>query len=197
MARVEDGYSRFVALAKVLLPLAALMILSVLFLFSRGTDPGSDIPYAEVEALAEEPKIVGPSYAGVAENGAVIALRAAEIRPLREGVYQATGLRGEVTMADGRRVDLQAGAAEFDEPGQAARLTGLSRVVTSDGYEIETRGVEADLAAGILRVPGALEARTPFGELSAGAMRLDDAETGAGLVFSDGVRLLYVPADRP
>ena len=191
----EDGYSRFVALAKVLLPLAALMILSVLFLFARRTEPEAEIPY--VEALAEEPRIVGPSYAGVAENGAVIALKAREIRPLGDGVYTATGLRGDVTMADGRRVELQAGGAEFDEPGQVARLTGLSRVVTSDGYRIETRGGEADLSAGVITVPGALEVRAPFGALTAGGLRLEDAESGAGLVFTGGVRLLYDPQDRP
>ena len=198
MAAVEDGWSRFVSLAKVLLPLAALMLLSVLFLFSRTPDPDPDIPYAEIEALAEEPRLVGPSYAGVGQNGATIALKAEEIRPMGDGVFAATGLLGDVAMADGRLVQLQAGGAEFDEPGRVARLTGLARVVTSDGYEIETRGIEADLAAGPQLVPGELEARAPFGELTAGGMRLEDSGSGNGMVFTNGVRLLYDPkAPRP
>ena len=195
MAPVEDGWSRFVALAKVLLPLLALMLLSVLFLFARRPDPEPDLPYAEAEALAAEPRIVGPSYAGTARNGAVISLRAEEIAPIagRDGAFRATALRGEVAMPDGRQVELQSGGAEFDEAARAARLSGLSRVVTSDGYEIEARAVEADLDAGVITVPGPLEARAPFGELTAGGLRLEDAQSGAGLVFTGGVRLLYDP----
>ena len=42
-----DRYSRMVAIFKVLLPLAALAILSTLFLLSRTIDPTTTIPFAD------------------------------------------------------------------------------------------------------------------------------------------------------
>jgi lipopolysaccharide export system protein LptC len=82
MAR-RDRHSRVVGWLKVALPLAALAILSTLFLLSDRIDPEDALPYAEVdvEELAREPRMTAPTYAGMTTDGAALSLTAVEARP--------------------------------------------------------------------------------------------------------------------
>ncbi|HDR29767.1 MAG TPA: hypothetical protein ENN83_14595, partial [Rhodovulum sp.] len=63
MASHDNAYSRFIALAKIVLPLAALGILSTLFLISRDTPSGDDLPYSRVavDELIREQRIGAPN----------------------------------------------------------------------------------------------------------------------------------------
>ncbi|SHJ00494.1 hypothetical protein [Wenxinia saemankumensis] len=193
MATYDNAYSQFVAGAKVLLPLIAVALLSTLFLWARGPAEPSDLTYQGIEDIAREPRVTAPAYAGIARNGAVVSLRADEIRPQgREGgAGTATALRATMDMADGRRIEMRADAGTFDDAARRAALTGLARVVTSDGFEMETSGLEADLAAGEIRSTGPLEVQAPFGALT--AARMSAGTDGGPLLFSGGVRLVYTP----
>src|SRR5687768_1056659 len=66
--------SRVVAWAKVLLPLGALGLLSTVFLLAREPLGVIDIPYAELEEIAREPRIDRPRLAGVAPDGTTVTL---------------------------------------------------------------------------------------------------------------------------
>lgn len=193
MAVHDNAYSRFVGAAKVLLPLAALGLLSTLFLFARNEGGTSDIPFAEIEAIARDQRVVAPSFAGIARNGAVMSVRAGEIRPLPEtgDVFAATGLSARIEMPAGREIEMSAERGELDSTDRLARLTGIARLSTSDGYTMETVGLEADLTAGTVRSLGPLEVHAPFGEVT--AEHLTVGEVAETMVFSGGVRLLYRP----
>ena len=76
MARFDNFHSRLVARAKIFLPLTSLAILATLFLFSRSPDTVSDIPYArvDIESLAREQRLDGPTFATVTEDGAQLEI---------------------------------------------------------------------------------------------------------------------------
>ncbi|GGL55745.1 hypothetical protein [Wenxinia marina] len=202
MTQAGDAHTRVVAAAKVALPLVALALLSTLFLFARTGGPDPDIRYSDVEAIAREPRVTAPAFAGIGRNGAVISMRAGEMRPVDGDTqsFTATKLAAEMSMPDGRRFELSAETGAYDAATRTAQLTGLARVDTSDGYSMETAGLEADLGAGTLRSLGPLEVHAPFGELTAARMSVENAEGGPRLMFSGGVRLIYRPdrtGDRP
>jgi lipopolysaccharide export system protein LptC len=71
MAR-HNRYSRLVGGLKVVLPIAALGLLSTLFLLSDPPDPDRALPYAEVDVaqLARELRLTQPRLAGVLPTGA-------------------------------------------------------------------------------------------------------------------------------
>ena len=199
MAAYDNPYSRYVAWMKVLLPLGALALLSTMFLFARPPAPrDADIPYADIEALAREQRMSDPSFTGVAEDGSLIAIAAQSARPLPGSPESlaATHLVAEIDSPDGTRVEIRAGEGAIDAAAGLARLTGLARVTTSTGYEMETRALTADLDSGRVESEGALEIRAPFGDLTAGAMVIETPGNGAGrrMFFTDGVRLVYRPA---
>jgi len=190
--------SRVVAWAKVLLPLAALALLSTVFLVARGPEAEVEVPFARIEEIAREPRMDKPQLAGVAEDGTTLALTANRITPAadRPDAFALTAPRLETRSPEGGAARLAAGAGEVDGPSQQLHLSGGVHVELERGIVVETPELTADLATGTL-VSGAVTAESPFGSIVAGALTLEQGEgNGARLVFNQGVRLLYLP-ERP
>ncbi|MBS3981617.1 MAG: LPS export ABC transporter periplasmic protein LptC [Rhodobacteraceae bacterium] len=198
MARV-DRHTRVVGWLKVALPLAALAILSTLFLVARRIDPDAALPYAEVdvEDLAREPRMTAPTYAGTTEDGSALTLSADEARPAAEGsAAQAARLRLELATPDGGRTELVAAEARMDDTTRQVVLSGGVTLTTSTGYRLETAEVAAKLDRTWLESRAPVTATGPAGEISAAGMVLsqDNRTPGAYvLVFKGGVRLVYQP----
>jgi lipopolysaccharide export system protein LptC len=198
MARA-DRHTRVVGWLKVVLPLAALAILSTLFLVARRIDPEAALPYAEVdvEELAREPRMTAPTYAGTTSDGASVTLSAEEARPAAEGSpAQAAGLRLDLATPDGGRTELVAADARMDDTAKELVLSGGVTVTTSTGYRLETAEVAARLDRTGLESRAPVRATGPAGEITAEGMVLsqDNRTPGAYvLVFKGGVRLVYQP----
>jgi lipopolysaccharide export system protein LptC len=197
MAVHDNRYSRIVGWLKVLLPLAALSLLSTVFLFARNSGTDTTLPYAEIADIAQDPRISDPSFAGIADDGSVVGINARTIRPDpdRENMFMIADLEMNIDATDGTRIVVTAGDGVFDGAAQVITLDNLARVTTTNGYSMETNGLVADLGSGTVESVGALEVRTPFGELTAGGMRIAAGPDGTGtqMVFNQGVRLLYRP----
>lgn len=196
MAGPDNLYSVFVNWSKILLPMAAIALLSTLFLWARDTAPTA-VPFAELERIAREPRIREPYFAGIANDGSVIALRAEEIRPdpVQADAFAIDTVEAEVDATDGSTVFITAGRGQIDPRGQLVRMTGLARLTSSSGYVMETAGLTANLETGVITSLGALEVQAPFGEFTAGSLTISLSEDGSGqqMVFNGGVRLLYRP----
>ncbi|PIE09205.1 MAG: hypothetical protein CSA72_13970 [Rhodobacterales bacterium] len=186
-------YSRFVRWAQILLPLAALALLATLFLFARAPGDPTEIPYAEVEAIARSERLSKPSFSGVTAGGDTVTASAREVRPEGEGA-RADGLSVRIETPTGATVDLSAGQGQFDAAAGSARLEGLARVESSTGYQMETGALSADLKTGRVVSDGDLEVRAPYGRVTAGQLVIEPSDDGAQtLVFRNGVHLLYQP----
>ena len=194
-----DRHTRVVGWLKVVLPLAALAILSTLFLVARRIDPEDALPYAEVdvEDLAREPRMTAPTYAGTTEDGAALTLSADEARPAAEGqAARAAGLRLDLATPDGGRTELLAAEARMDDSSRQVVLSGGVTVTTSTGYRLETAEIEAKLDRTGLESRSAVVATGPAGEIRADGMSLSQDNRTPGsyvLVFKGGVRLVYQP----
>jgi lipopolysaccharide export system protein LptC len=197
MDRQGNLYSHFVAGLKVLLPLGALALLSTMFLFANGPGPDPAIPFAEIEAIAIDPRVGDPHFAGIADDGSVISIIANEIRPDagQKDAFSIDAIRATIDATDGSRIEITAGQGQLEPRNKIARLTGLARVSTSSGYVLETAGLVADLNSGTVTSIGALEAQAPYGDFSAGGLVISNSRSGEGsqMVFNGGVHLLYKP----
>jgi lipopolysaccharide export system protein LptC len=190
----KNFYSQFVGFLKVTLPLAALILMSTVFLFARAPSPETTIPYAEIQEIAREPGLSGAQFSGVADDGSVISLTARNTRPVGDIITADTLLAG-IDTVDGTRIDISAGTGEINNSAQTARLTGLARMVTSNGYEMETAGFIANFSTGRIVSEGALEVQAPFGALTAGNLVIETPEgtDEQVMLFQNGVRLVYTP----
>lgn len=197
MTASDNLHSQVVGWAKVLLPLAALVLLSTLFLFARKNEEAESIPYAEITALAREQVITNPSFSGVSDTGAVIQIRADAARPDLEMPTRVTidAPRLMLDAADGTSLRVNAGAGMIDSAAGIAQMTGLARLITSNGYTMESSGLDADLETGTVTSHGQMAIQAPFGQLTAGQVVIHWAESGEGqqLQFTQGVKLVYEP----
>jgi len=194
MTKDDNLYSQFVGFLKIILPLAALALMSTVFLFARAPTQETAIPYAEIEEIAREPRLSGAQFSGVADDGSVIEINAGTTRPNGD-LMMIESLSATIESVSGVHIDIRAGTGEIDTASRVARLTGLARVETSNGYEMETTGITANLTTGKIVSDGAIEIQAPFGSLTAGQMIIETPEGNDNqvMLFQNGVRLVYTP----
>ena len=193
-----DFYSRMVALFKVLLPLAALGILATLFLFSRGVELNTAIPFAqnEISDRLRNQQITGPFFSGTMSNGDEITFEATNARPGGAGEpASANNVSARLRTAGGAEMNLLANRASLDTDAELARFFGDVVLTTSTGIEIRTETLDAALDSIAGGAPGEITGTSPFGNITAGEMQFA-AKNGDGplhVLFKSGVKLVYVP----
>ncbi len=194
-----DRYSRIIALLKVTLPLAALALLSTLFLISRRVNTEPTIPFAqfEIEDRLRDQQVTAPFFTGTTSSGHEITIAAAKAFPdQQQGIASATDLEAELRTSEGRSILLLSDSGSVHPASDSARLTGNVRILTSDGMRVETDALEAHLGRAEARSPGTITATGPFGDFTAGAMRIftKSKKGNVHIEFTDGVKLVYDPA---
>ncbi len=199
MARADNTYSRIVAGMKILLPLAALGLLSTLFLISRTIDPAKSVRISEIdlEKRAQEMGVTNPSFAGMTAQGDAVTIAAVMARPDPDSTdrISADQVRGEMRLAGGTVINLRADAARLDQAAMTAALLGDVHITTTTGYVIDTERLDARLDVIHAESAGAVRATGPIGSIEAGQMLLHhNAETDtAEVLFTGGVVLIYLP----
>ncbi len=195
-----DGlYSRVIAWLKILLPLAALVMLSTLFLLSRSREPLENVPFVEAlqQGVAKQ-QVSGPYFAGTTDGGDVLTMTARSVRPEDGGRIHADDLEARLRLSDGGEITLQSVSATLRDQDQEAYLSGGVRIESSQGYRLMTEGLKSRLDEVSAESVGPVQGEGPVGTFEAGHMRI--ATTGQDgaveMVFSEGVKLVYQPPDK-
>lgn len=196
----RDGWTRAVGWLKVILPLAALTLLSLLFLVARDINPEHAIPYADVdiEDRLREPRITLPDYSGLTSDGASIHVTGAEARTQATGGQGASArsVYGTLDTPDGGRSELAAQSARMDPNGSVVTFEGDVLLENSSGYAVRSEKMEARLDQTGVRSLAPVEGTGPAGRITADEMQLTPEGTGADgyvLVFNGNVKLVYQP----
>ncbi len=193
-----DRYSRIVALLKVILPLAALALLSIIFLISRGSDQEAAIPFAqtEIEERMRGQQITAPFFAGSTEAGDEILVSAQNIRrdaATNEGTSE--GLYAVMRLSKGGKISLRSDLGSLEIAKQIAHFSGDVLIQTYDGTRVETELLDAHLDEIFAVSPTPITATGIIGTLSAGAMQIHTKSQGKSvhILFNKGVKLVYDP----
>lgn len=195
----DDLHSQVVGILKVALPLAALGILSTLFLLSDKINPEDAIPYAEVDVAdrLRTPRMTDAGFAGVTADGASLMLTAADAKP--EDAAGSAGARlvlGTLETSDGAKTELAAAAIEMDTAAHMIELSNGVELRSSAGLVISAVGLGVATDRTFAQSRGPVTATGPLGQLSAQEMQLtaqDGEPNSYVLVFKGNVRLLYQP----
>lgn len=195
---MADRHSRIVAVLKVVLPLGALVLLSMVFLISRSIDPERAVEMAtvDIESLVREPRITDARFAGVLDDGAALTVRAETARadPDRGLRLDLSGVLGTLRTETGRMAEFAAEGGILDQPNNLLSMDGDVSFSSDGEYVLRMDRMTAALDRTILHGVGDVEGRAPAGALRADAMTLREAEDGADsyvLVFRGAVKLIY------
>ncbi|WP_300549517.1 LPS export ABC transporter periplasmic protein LptC [Roseovarius sp.] len=199
MARADNTYSRVVAWMKIILPLAALGLLSTVFMISRTVDPTQSIPISQIdiEQRAQDMGATRPSFAGVTKQGDEIRFAADSARPERGApeILLAEGVHARMALAAGTVVDITSSRANMNQNDLTATLDGEVQITTSSGYLVDTDRLTTRLDAIYAESPGQVTAVGSIGHIDAGRMLLrnNSASNEPELLFTGGVKLIYRP----
>jgi lipopolysaccharide export system protein LptC len=194
-----DRYSQLVGWLKVLLPLMALALLSTLFLLSRVVDPEGVIPFAdkEIQDRLRDQQVTGPIYYAVTADGDEISFAAEKLTTPqgKTGGNEVQDVEVVMDLASGSNIVLNAQMAHISIETDNADLRSDVVIKTSNGYRIESDRLITQMSTLNVNSPGPVAADGPIGTLNAGAMLLNAGKGGeaAQLVFTNGVKLVYIP----
>ena len=187
-------------LLKVVLPITALVLLSLVFLLARTVDPRAAISNAEidVEERARDPRLSGARFAGVTEDGAALTIVAETARSDVTATMRldVTGLDLRLEGAEGETLQASASSGTIDRGRGRFSLDGGLDFSVSPGYRLTTQTLTGLLDSTQVSAPGTVTGMAPAGEITAGSMELcvnPEGGTGYLLVFASGVRLNYQP----
>jgi len=193
-------YSRVVRAAKLVLPLVALGLLSLLVLLARQAPEGEPLRFVtgEIGELAQTQQLGRPRHASVTDDGGEVTITAERFvpDPARDRVTLGEDVAATLAMPGGAVYDITSRAGELDEPAMRATLRGDVLIVTSDGAVLRTEALRMRTDRTYLEslAPVRIDAET--GVLEAGRMEVftvPGAERHTRIVFTGGVRLLYTP----
>lgn len=194
-------YSRTVSLLKVVLPLAALALLSTLFLFARSIEPTTAIPFAKIdlEERAREQRITAPFISGKTSRGDRMTLSASTAKPDPDNMSRAfvEKLDARIDLISGTRVTYSSAAGVVDTGENQVDLSGGVLILTSTGYAVRTSSLTFSMNKLYAKADSKITANGPPGEITAGAMILttDEKTKAAHLFFTNGVKLVYTPKE--
>ncbi|MCC1491295.1 LPS export ABC transporter periplasmic protein LptC [Cognatishimia sp. F0-27] len=197
MARPDGLYSRIIAWLKILLPLAALAMLSTLFLFATDRADLPDVPFADALGSGETAReqVSAPYYSGTTDRGDVLTMTALTVIPDTDDRIRADTLSATLSFKDGSHIALNAGSAMISNQTRAAELGEGVRIDSSTGYTLTTEALTASLDRTEAESRGPVSGSSPAGTLEAGRMRIvPQGENGdVQLLFTEGVKLIYEP----
>lgn len=193
-----DRYSRMVQFLKVLLPLVAILLLSMVFLLSRSIETNVSGPFTEqdLDARVKSQMVTRPRFRGTTRKGEDIQVEAVQAsRGSAEGVPTASRLQGRFGLTNGGVITLDSETGMLQPNKGEAVFSGDVVMTTTDGIRVTTDLLNTSLDEIRGETPGPVQAVGPIGRFSAGRMRFGAEKTDGPvhILFTDGVKLVYEP----
>lgn len=201
--RLGAGYSRFVGLMKILLPVGAAILIALVAIWPslQSSDGRFRIGFSSLVATeAERPSIVNPRLVGTDDKDQPFAITADIAKDffLKKDFWGESTTpvelempKADVTLKDGSWLVLTANTGLLTPKTKMLELSGAVNLFHDSGYELRTSHAMIDLAQGSAISDKPVEGQGPFGTINADGMRLTDK--GKDIVFTGKARLVLYP----
>jgi lipopolysaccharide export system protein LptC len=195
----RGGYSRFVAIAKLVLPLAAAALLALVWAWPnlRGTDLRFRIGFSDlVTRETAGPSMINPRYVGTDKHQQPFAITS-DVARLSAADRTSIDLevpKGDIALNDGTWLMLTAETGVYARTAKTLDLVGGVTLFHDSGYEIRTDSAYVDLEKGTASGDQPVHGQGPFGDLrSEGFILLDK---GKVIHFTGKSKLVIYPGFR-
>lgn len=195
----RGGYSRFVAIAKLVLPLVAVALLALVWAWPnlRGGDLRFRLGFSDfVTRETAGPSMINPRYVGTdkSQQPYSITSNVARNSPADRMKIDLEVPKGDIVLNDGTWLMLSADTGVYARTAKTLDLTGGVTLFHDSGYEIRTDSAYVDLDQGTAAGDQPVHGQGPFGDLRAEGFILLDK--GKVIHFTGKSKLTIWPGFR-
>lgn len=189
-------YSRFVTLAKVVLPAAAVTLVAAVMIWPQlqTRDGGFSLGFADLRiGDAERLRMVNPRYTGLDQNNLPYELTA-EAANQDSPKADDIGLekpKADITLSDGTWIAIEAPLGNYGQKTQMLDLTGGVNLFHDSGYEFTSPSARIDLSKGVAEGSERIVGHGPFGDAEGEGFRLLDK--GKTIIFTGKSKMVLYP----
>jgi lipopolysaccharide export system protein LptC len=194
--RPGHGYTRFVMVMKVALPMLAAGLVVLLAVWSqfnlqetRFTLGVTELAPEQIESL----NMVNARFDGIDEKNRPYSVTAELV--MQEGenadTIELTEPKADITLESGAWIALTAESGNFQRRAEILDLTGGVSLFHDRGFEMHTESAQVNLAEGVASGDAPVVGQGPAGELEAEGFRVSD--DGKRILFDGHARLVIVP----
>lgn len=201
MLGIDTSYSTFVGLAKIIMPIIGLGMLSSLFLINRTPDQTQNIPYSDVELdeILHRQRLGKPQFRGTLEDRSEILLDAERAQPdaTNNDIIHAQIVSGLITQPDGTIITLETSVGLYDQSQRFAEGRDGVLVIHSEGYTLTSARIRAEVDRLDIKTTAPVVINGPNIVLEAGRMHLfaQGWRNSERADFTQGVKLIYTPSN--
>ena len=196
-AKNTSKYSHFVGVMRYVLPLIAIILISLIVIWPimSGTEEGFRITYSEISEVDGSLKMVNARYMDTDERNQPFTVSASEAS--QHEANSTTIILQNITAdifngAEKRNwYALTAKSGTYERNKKLLDLKGKVTLFPDVGHELVTESAHIDLGKGIAVGNEPIEGQSPFGLLNAGSFRL--IEKGQTTFFGNRVKLVIFP----
>lgn len=193
--RRGPGYSRFVRYSKILLPLAAVVLLSTIFLIDQDRINFDESLFSDLpEGLDFDEGVLSPRLAGELTDGTPYSLRAEFAVPTASG-YRLRDVTARLDRKDDP-IEMQAADGSYDGSAKQLTLSGGVDLSTRLGMRLVTDSAQVGLGDRSLILPNPLELTATGAFLRANSLRTEQMPTGDDIIWFEGDVRLSIDPDR-
>lgn len=182
-------YSRFVGVAKVILPLAAICLMALIAAWPTLNDQEQPM----VEELEKQPELLqvtAPVLVGTDQENRPYSIVADRANQGAEGphIVELSRPEGEIATRDGSRISLNADLGRFDRDSKQLHLMGDVRLSRDDGNRFATGEAFVDMDSRSAWGNQPVTGEGPDGEIQSEGFRIED--NGATVIFTGQSRVV-------
>ena len=195
--RIESGYSRFVAVMKVALPLGAAVVIGLLFSWSQFYDMPErlqiDAGRLSVSESASGHRMINARYSGTDRNRNPYTLAAESIVQQKSDPDRITlnSPEADFTTAAGAWVAVSASSGRFTREAQQVDLEGDVSFYHDSGYQFQTNAATIDFTQAIAWGTAPVTGKSAWADMEAAGFRISRDESQ--LEFAGPARLVLNP----
>ena len=183
-------YSRFVGIAKLLLPVAALGLASLAIAWPNLQPDAPPVTLASGTTSPGEARMINPRYVGVDDEQrpfSVTAVACTNCEP-DAAIVELEAPSGEYWLEDGRMLAGSAATGLFDTAQRQLVLEGDVEVTRDDGYRFLTSVATVDLEGGRTFGDQPVVGSGPGGDINASGFHIEDQ--GNTVIFLGPARMV-------
>jgi lipopolysaccharide export system protein LptC len=190
-------YSRFVRIAKILLPSSAAGLFLIVVLYSALHNSMSDIqiPIGDLPKIAGELAMSNPTLTYTDDANRAFSVNADRATQKDNyDLWHLTSIRGRMTPPEGRGYKLTSDTGQLDAAKKLLDLAGRVLVVSDEGYTFEARSAHVDMTQN--RVTSEEPVRAHGGATTINSDRFEMWDKGSKLRFEGRVKFVSESAPR-